>query len=255
MLVAPAGDTNGTDVARSRRGGHARRHPRSRSPGRRRRHQLAGRPGRSPRRRDGGDPLSGRTGPPAHRAADGRCAHAAQPRAHRGLPRGVRRGRDRSRPAPSSASRHRRWISRRATRSPCCAAPSGRRRSLRSERASWRACCARRATSACRCPRDLSVLSVGDTDLAAVHTPAITALRWSLEDVGRAAAELLLQRLRGDARPGAVPRPAAGRPRAARVLRPARDLRSAPLPRHPEFRACKEIISSKSDHWHITPAT
>ena len=47
-------------------------------------------------------------------------------------------------------------------------------------------------------PRDLSVLSVGDTDLAAVHTPAITALRWSLEDVGRAAAELLLQRLRGD---------------------------------------------------------
>ena len=47
-------------------------------------------------------------------------------------------------------------------------------------------------------PRDLSILSVGDTDLAAVHTPAITALRWSLEDVGRAAAELLLRRLRGD---------------------------------------------------------
>jgi LacI family transcriptional regulator, galactose operon repressor len=47
-------------------------------------------------------------------------------------------------------------------------------------------------------PDDLSVLSVGDTDLAAVHTPAITALRWSLEDVGRAGAELLLQRLRGE---------------------------------------------------------
>ncbi|MFO1162229.1 MAG: LacI family DNA-binding transcriptional regulator [Reyranellaceae bacterium] len=47
-------------------------------------------------------------------------------------------------------------------------------------------------------PRELSVLSVGDTDLAAAHTPAITALRWSLEDVGRAAAELLLQRLGGD---------------------------------------------------------
>ncbi|MCW5734166.1 MAG: substrate-binding domain-containing protein [Enhydrobacter sp.] len=46
-------------------------------------------------------------------------------------------------------------------------------------------------------PRDLSVLSVGDTDLAAVHTPPITALRWSLEDVGRAAADLLLQRLHG----------------------------------------------------------
>lgn len=48
-------------------------------------------------------------------------------------------------------------------------------------------------------PGELSVLSVGDTDLAAVHTPAVTALRWNLEDVGRAAAELLLQRLRGDA--------------------------------------------------------
>ncbi len=47
-------------------------------------------------------------------------------------------------------------------------------------------------------PDDVSVLSVGDTDLAAVHTPAITALRWNLEDVGRAAAELLLQRLRGE---------------------------------------------------------
>ncbi|WP_421999613.1 LacI family DNA-binding transcriptional regulator [Reyranella sp.] len=46
-------------------------------------------------------------------------------------------------------------------------------------------------------PGDLSVLSVGDTDLAAMHTPAITALRWNLEEVGRAAAELLLQRLRG----------------------------------------------------------
>ena len=48
-------------------------------------------------------------------------------------------------------------------------------------------------------PGDLSVLSVGDTDLAAVHTPAITCLRWSLDDVGRAAAELLLQRLGGQA--------------------------------------------------------
>jgi len=46
-------------------------------------------------------------------------------------------------------------------------------------------------------PQDLSVLSVGDTDLAAVHAPAITALRWNLEEVGRTAAEMLLQRLRG----------------------------------------------------------
>ena len=50
-----------------------------------------------------------------------------------------------------------------------------------------------------RAARDLSVMSVGDTDLAAVHTPAITALRWSLEEVGRAAADLLLWRLGGDA--------------------------------------------------------
>jgi LacI family transcriptional regulator len=46
-------------------------------------------------------------------------------------------------------------------------------------------------------PRDLSVLAIGDTDLAAVHAPAITALRWNLEDVGRAAADMLLRRLRG----------------------------------------------------------
>jgi LacI family transcriptional regulator len=51
-------------------------------------------------------------------------------------------------------------------------------------------------------PDDLSVLSVGDTDLAAVHIPAITALRWNLEDVGRAAAELLLRRLRSEAGDG-----------------------------------------------------
>lgn len=51
-------------------------------------------------------------------------------------------------------------------------------------------------------PGDLSVLSVGDTDLAAVHTPAITALRWNLEDVGRVAAELLLQRLDGSGAAG-----------------------------------------------------
>ncbi|HKU99350.1 MAG TPA: substrate-binding domain-containing protein [Vineibacter sp.] len=48
-------------------------------------------------------------------------------------------------------------------------------------------------------PQDLSVLSVGDTDLAAVHAPAITALRWNLEEIGRTAAEMLLQRLRDGA--------------------------------------------------------
>lgn len=53
-------------------------------------------------------------------------------------------------------------------------------------------------TLALSVPQDLSIVSVGDTDIAAVHTPAITALRWSLEDVGRAAAELLLQRLKSE---------------------------------------------------------
>lgn len=42
---------------------------------------------------------------------------------------------------------------------------------------------------------DISVLSVGDTDLSQLFSPAITSLTWDFEAVGTAAAELLLKRL------------------------------------------------------------
>ncbi len=48
-----------------------------------------------------------------------------------------------------------------------------------------------------RIPQDLSIISIGDTDLAAVYNPAITALRWDEDEIGRAAVELLLQQLHG----------------------------------------------------------
>jgi len=53
---------------------------------------------------------------------------------------------------------------------------------------------------------DVSVISIGDTDLAQLSTPAITALTWDLEAVGTALAELMLKRLRPDAN-GAEPEP------------------------------------------------
>lgn len=42
---------------------------------------------------------------------------------------------------------------------------------------------------------DVSVISVGDTDLSQLFSPAITSLTWDFEAVGTAAAELLLKRL------------------------------------------------------------
>jgi LacI family transcriptional regulator len=56
-----------------------------------------------------------------------------------------------------------------------------------------------RAIKACRLsiPRDISLISFGDTDLAQLLDPEITTLRWSLADIGRSATELLLQRLDG----------------------------------------------------------
>jgi LacI family transcriptional regulator len=42
---------------------------------------------------------------------------------------------------------------------------------------------------------DISVISVGDTDLSQLFSPAITSLTWDFEAVGTAAAELLLKRL------------------------------------------------------------
>lgn len=44
-------------------------------------------------------------------------------------------------------------------------------------------------------PEDVSVISIGDTDLATLFSPTITSLNWDLAAVGTAAAELLLRRL------------------------------------------------------------
>lgn len=44
-------------------------------------------------------------------------------------------------------------------------------------------------------PRQLSLITLGDTDVASFFEPALTAVRWELAKVGTAAAELLLARL------------------------------------------------------------
>lgn len=44
-------------------------------------------------------------------------------------------------------------------------------------------------------PEEVSVVSVGDTDLSQLFSPGITALTWDLDAVGTAMAELLLKRL------------------------------------------------------------
>lgn len=44
-------------------------------------------------------------------------------------------------------------------------------------------------------PDELSVVSIGDNDLAQLHLPEITTLGWNFETVGTTAAELLLKRL------------------------------------------------------------
>jgi LacI family transcriptional regulator len=44
-------------------------------------------------------------------------------------------------------------------------------------------------------PDDISVISIGDTDLSQLFSPGITSLTWDLEAVGTALAELLLKRL------------------------------------------------------------
>ncbi len=44
-------------------------------------------------------------------------------------------------------------------------------------------------------PGDVSVVSIGDTDLSQLFSPSITALTWDLTAVGTACAELLLRRL------------------------------------------------------------
>lgn len=52
-------------------------------------------------------------------------------------------------------------------------------------------------------PDDVSVISIGDTDLSQLFSPCITSLTWNLEAVGTALAELLLKRLN----PGATLEP------------------------------------------------
>ena len=47
-------------------------------------------------------------------------------------------------------------------------------------------------------PDDISVIAGADTDLAALATPPITAVRWSGTDEGRMAVQLLLNRLGGN---------------------------------------------------------
>lgn len=50
-------------------------------------------------------------------------------------------------------------------------------------------------------PDDASVVSIGDTDLSQLFTPAITSLTWDFEAVGTALAQLLLKRLDRDHAP------------------------------------------------------
>lgn len=47
-------------------------------------------------------------------------------------------------------------------------------------------------------PGDVSVISVGDTDLSQLFSPSITSLTWDLEVVGTAAAQLMLKQLEKD---------------------------------------------------------
>lgn len=51
-------------------------------------------------------------------------------------------------------------------------------------------------------PRDLSLISFGDTDLAELHSPPLTVVRWDNARTGRVAAEQLLSRISGSARSG-----------------------------------------------------
>jgi LacI family transcriptional regulator len=46
-------------------------------------------------------------------------------------------------------------------------------------------------------PRDISVVGAGDSSLAELHTPPISVSHWEHAEIGRIAAEMLLQRLAG----------------------------------------------------------
>ena len=53
-------------------------------------------------------------------------------------------------------------------------------------------------------PHDLSIMCSGDTELAELATPPVTAIRWDLGAVGREAAKLLIGRLSGALPPDSV---------------------------------------------------
>jgi LacI family transcriptional regulator len=48
-----------------------------------------------------------------------------------------------------------------------------------------------------RIPEDISVIGNSDSDLALLSTPPITVVKWDYEDVGRASAQLILDRIMG----------------------------------------------------------
>ncbi|MBR1235755.1 LacI family DNA-binding transcriptional regulator [Bradyrhizobium sp. AUGA SZCCT0182] len=52
------------------------------------------------------------------------------------------------------------------------------------------------ASNGIRYPGDISLVCIGDTDLARHATPAISALTWDLSEIGRIAAKTLLERVR-----------------------------------------------------------
>jgi LacI family transcriptional regulator len=53
------------------------------------------------------------------------------------------------------------------------------------------------ASNGLRYPDDMSLVCIGDTDLARYATPGISALTWDLDQMGRLAANILLDRIRG----------------------------------------------------------
>jgi LacI family transcriptional regulator len=48
-------------------------------------------------------------------------------------------------------------------------------------------------------PRDLSLISFGDTDFADLLAPPLTVVRWDNREIGKIAAEILLSRIAGNA--------------------------------------------------------
>ncbi len=49
-----------------------------------------------------------------------------------------------------------------------------------------------------RIPEDVSLISSSDSDLAELATPAITVVRWNFAEIGKAAAQLVLERIERD---------------------------------------------------------